>query len=311
MAEVFFDPNVGGDGSTVTDDANPDTGLANGGHRLRFVPSLAQVVAVAAFVVQKAADAAAAAASALGGTGSIATSTTSLTITSGADIALDVGTGKTFAAGQKVGVARTSAPTTSAMYGTVKTYSGSTLTVTIATGDFIGSGTFSDWTVSPTLYGPPSARTISAGGLATGGGDLSANRTITVTAATVADIWAGTATDKVIHPKVQSDANAFQVLTYGATTNWDTNAKGYNSIVTLTGDTIMGAPTNLKDGWPYTQMVKQDATGGRVVTSWNAIFDWGALGPPVLSTGANKVDIWSGIYSSITGKIHVNFRGAA
>lgn len=60
MSSVFFDLAVGGDGSAVTDDSNPSTGLANGGHRTRLVPAMAQVVAVAGFVVNKAADAAAA-----------------------------------------------------------------------------------------------------------------------------------------------------------------------------------------------------------------------------------------------------------
>ena len=56
MASVTFLPEVGGNGSTVTDDANPTTGLANGGHRARFVPALAQVVAVANHVVDTAED---------------------------------------------------------------------------------------------------------------------------------------------------------------------------------------------------------------------------------------------------------------
>ena len=56
MASVTFPPEVGGNGSTVTDDANPTTGLANGGHRARFVPALAQVVAVAQHVVDTAQD---------------------------------------------------------------------------------------------------------------------------------------------------------------------------------------------------------------------------------------------------------------
>ena len=47
MSSVYFNPSVGGDGSTVTDDNNPTTGLGDGGHRTRFVPALSQVVAVA------------------------------------------------------------------------------------------------------------------------------------------------------------------------------------------------------------------------------------------------------------------------
>ena len=51
---VYFDPAVGGSGLTVTDDGNPTTGLDNDRHRARFVPALAQVVAVAQHVVDTA-----------------------------------------------------------------------------------------------------------------------------------------------------------------------------------------------------------------------------------------------------------------
>ena len=53
---AYFDPAVGGSGLTVTDDGNPTTGLDNDGHRERFVPALAQVVAVAQHVVDTAID---------------------------------------------------------------------------------------------------------------------------------------------------------------------------------------------------------------------------------------------------------------
>lgn len=53
---VTFPPSLGGSGLTVTDDSNPTTGLANNGHRARFVPALAQVVAVASHVVDTAQD---------------------------------------------------------------------------------------------------------------------------------------------------------------------------------------------------------------------------------------------------------------
>ena len=56
---AYFDPAVGGSGLTVTDDGNPTTGLDNDGHRERFVPALAQVVAVAQHVVNTAEDVAA------------------------------------------------------------------------------------------------------------------------------------------------------------------------------------------------------------------------------------------------------------
>ncbi|WP_374353702.1 hypothetical protein [Chitinimonas sp.] len=51
MASVTFSPVVGGDGSTVTDGSDASTGLDAGGWRVRFVPALAQVVAVAQWLV--------------------------------------------------------------------------------------------------------------------------------------------------------------------------------------------------------------------------------------------------------------------
>ena len=56
---VTFLESIGDDSSTVTNDTNPTTGLANGGHRKRFVPALSQVVAVAGNTVTKATEAAA------------------------------------------------------------------------------------------------------------------------------------------------------------------------------------------------------------------------------------------------------------
>jgi hypothetical protein len=55
MAAVTFPVDLGGDGQTYTDDADPTTGLAQGGHQTRFVPCLAGAVAMA----QSAADSAA------------------------------------------------------------------------------------------------------------------------------------------------------------------------------------------------------------------------------------------------------------
>jgi hypothetical protein len=109
MATVTFSTAVGGDGSTVTDDANPTTGLANGGHRARFVPALAQTVAVAQNTVTKATEAAASAAAAAASAASAlvtpstaATSPTTLVIGTGTKSLTLAQTGKTFVVGQYV-----------------------------------------------------------------------------------------------------------------------------------------------------------------------------------------------------------------
>jgi len=54
---VTFPVELGGNGQTITDDADPTTGLANGGHRLRFVPALSQAVVMAETTVTKAEEA--------------------------------------------------------------------------------------------------------------------------------------------------------------------------------------------------------------------------------------------------------------
>ena len=52
MTTVYFDPAVGGDGSSVSDDTNPVTGLGAGGHKTRFVPALNNIVNIAAFLLE-------------------------------------------------------------------------------------------------------------------------------------------------------------------------------------------------------------------------------------------------------------------
>lgn len=64
MASVTFLTTVGGDGSTVTDDSNATTGLGNGGHRLRFIPCLTNLVNIADNTVTQATNAASSASSA-------------------------------------------------------------------------------------------------------------------------------------------------------------------------------------------------------------------------------------------------------
>ncbi|WP_237673574.1 glycerophosphodiester phosphodiesterase [Vreelandella profundi] len=57
MATVTFSADLGGDGKTYTDDADPDTGLDGVGYIERFVPALAGSVAMAAYAKSRALDA--------------------------------------------------------------------------------------------------------------------------------------------------------------------------------------------------------------------------------------------------------------
>jgi len=129
-------------------------------------------------------------------------------------------------------------------------------------------------------------------------------------AATPGQIWAGSDYGAAPTTGDLKDAAAFQTLTDAATVAWDTNAQGYNATVTLGGNRTIGAPTNLKDGWTYSLELVQDATGSRVPT-WDAIWDWGQAGTPILQTAANKRDLVFAVYRAASGKLHASFRKGA
>lgn len=157
---------------------------------------------------------------------------------------------------------------------------------------------------------PATTRALNVSGLVTGGGDLSADRTFTVTAALAVDVRTGSDTSKALTAGALMGSSAFQTLTDASTITWDCNS-GYNATVTLTasGHTI-GAPTHLFDGLTVSLEIVQDATGSRTV-SWNSIWDFGAASLPILQTGANKADRVFGQYNARTGKIEASFRKGA
>lgn len=161
MASVTFPPEVGGDGSTVDDTDSPTTGLRGGGHRVRFVPALAQVVAVAATAVAAAATAvtkaAAAAASAAAAAGSAgvaagftATSATNLTVGTGTQN-LTIEVGKQFQAGNPIQLIKAGDPSVT-MYGDVASYDVATGALVVAVSYTTGAGTSASWKVS--ICGP-------------------------------------------------------------------------------------------------------------------------------------------------------------
>lgn len=77
------------------------------------------------------------------------TSVTSNTIGTGSK-SFTVQTGKGFAAGQSIVIARTSAPT-NRMFCVVTSYNSGTGALVVTSQAFEGAGTFTDWTISPTL----------------------------------------------------------------------------------------------------------------------------------------------------------------
>lgn len=140
MASVTFDTVVGGDGSTVTDDDDPSTGLGNGGALLRLVPAFANVVNVAETVVT-------AATSSLGGASTNSTSSTSLAIGTGSKSFTLNETGKAYTIGQYV-IAASGVNPSNNMIGQVTSFSGVSLVVNVLS--ISGSDTLTDWKISVT-----------------------------------------------------------------------------------------------------------------------------------------------------------------
>ena len=90
-----------------------------------------------------------------------------------------------------------------------------------------------------------------------------------------------------VYTRQQNTANA--ALTDAATIAWDMNLAQV-ATVTLGGNRTLANPTNIVDGGSYRLIVKQDATGGRTLTFGSA-YKWAGGSVPILSTGANAVDV--------------------
>ncbi|WP_280923053.1 glycine-rich domain-containing protein [Paraburkholderia sp. LEh10] len=201
--QVTFPANVGGDGSTVTDDSNPTTGLANGGFRARLLPMFTQIINIASWVTgqvtaasQSAANAATSAATAANAPGTSAASTTSLTIGTG-NQALTVQAGKLFVVGMMVSIASTASPS-NVMAGIVTAYNSGTGAMTVNVGSVAGAGTFAAWTVAISgpvgPAGPAAVSTRSARTANTVLGVADAGKLIDITSGTFTQTFAAAAT---------------------------------------------------------------------------------------------------------------------
>lgn len=231
---------------------------------LAIVTTTSQINSTATQVSADAATAAAAAAAAAALATCFATSTSSNSIGTG-DKTFTVASGLGFVPGTYVLIANTAAPGTNYMLGAVKTYSSTTLVVTVDA--VAGSGTYTAWTISP----------ASRNGLP---------------AADTATIRAGTSTATALTPGGEYNAMAEVTLTDAATVTPDF-AAGQNFILTTTsgvGSTRQIAnPSNPKVGQTGRIRVVQDATGSRAVTfgsNWKR-----AGGATTMTTTPNATDV--------------------
>ena len=105
------------------------------------------------------------------------------------------------------------------------------------------------------------SRTISAGTGLAGGGDLSADRTLSVLIASAAQLLSGSSANRLITPEAVREAAEFKDLADGSIT--PDFANGRNFRIPLTVNSTLQTPTGLQSGQSGEILVEQDATGGR------------------------------------------------
>ena len=116
--------------------------------------------------------------------------------------------------------------------------------------------------------------------------------------ATVAQYRAGVADDVFPTPAVAVASAARIALVPADTVTWDMR-DGWNARIALDRDSLIGTPTNVADGLPFSLNINP----GDFVPAWTAFWDFGAAETPDLPP-----NVWSkitGQYDPTTGKAQV------
>jgi hypothetical protein len=256
---VTFPTNLGGDGSTVTDDDNATTGLGNGGHRTRFVPAMGQVVAVANVLTQRI-------------TANSDTSSTSVAIGTGNKTFTTAGFYE-WAVGMWVTITSGANPA-NYMFGQVTSYNTSTEALVVDVDSVGGSGTLSDWTIALSAYNPVGSYLTAA--------DIG----VTVQGYDADTVFADVQTN---FSKQQYFGNV--ALTDASTIAWNAQTAQVATFTFVSSNRTMGAPTNLVNGAFYALAVIQNA--GSNTLTWNSVFKWASGAAPTLSTAAGAKDYFT------------------
>lgn len=108
--------------------------------------------------------------------------------------------------------------------------------------------------------------------------------------ATSTDYRANTTATKFLNPNGVWNAMSEVTITDASTVSWDMST-GFDFILTLGGNRIMGAPSNTKVGQKGRLIIAQDGTGGRTITSWNGVYDFASGVAPTLTTTASALNV--------------------
>ncbi len=136
----------------------------------------------------------------------------------------------------------------------------------------------------------PSSRSVSAGGIATGGGDLSADRTITVTKATGGDWRSKSNGNRALTSDIWTDAEPVDLGDKTGTVALDL-ATFLNAKARLTGNITLGATSNVKKGQAGVFEFLQDGTGSRTLAVNSTYWVTPGGAGLTLSTAANARDL--------------------
>jgi hypothetical protein len=216
----------------------------------------------AGIATTKAAEAAASALTALNAPGTSATSTTSLTVGTGAK-SLTIQTGKSIVVGMEVVIAYTTTPTTR-MVGTVTAYNSGTGALDVTVSSTSGSGTQAAWTVSLTA----------AGGVTLAGAETLTNKRITARV--------GSTTSSAT-PTINTDLYDIYKLTAQTV-----------DITSMTTN-LSGTPT---DG--QVLIIQITGTAARAIT-WGASFEASTVALPTTTVTTAMLTVGF-LYNSVTSK---------
>lgn len=244
---------------------------------------------------------------------------TPVTFTFMADGTLDIPAGFTFSGGLSIanggtaGITAAAARTNLAVLGIANNLSDVASAATARTNLAVGgTGTTNTWSSAQTFSVAPvftdasgsrtamgaaaSATTMTAAGLVTGGGDLSANRTFTVTAATSATVLTGTSTTTAMTIGDTYTAAAEVTLTSSGASIANDMATYINAIHTLTENTTLANPTNPKVGQSGFIRIVQHASAAKTLSFGG---NWKRRGgAATISTTLSATDIL--VYDVIT-----------
>ena len=242
------------------------------------------------------------AASALLAPGTQATSATSLTVSTGSKPLTLAQTGKNFVVGQWVSITRTSNPSVYGMTGTITAFNSGTGDMTVSVVGTYGSGTFTDWTVTPSgQYVQPA---IPIGGL-----KFSQNLGTVITESGLSYLRTGTIATTATYPNA---ATSEYVRSYGVSSSLpivfsDIATDGVSTIVAVYNSTTVYVSSDSGANWTTataTNPLSSPITG----VCWNgsrfiAVGHSGATGIST-SYSTNGTSWTSGTSATVSGAAH-------